>query len=328
MKRIKRIAAVCLLFCTLLTGCQIGDKNIVVLKPLGNKHLFQIGEMTCSMKEAKVYLANYQNIYGEAYTLDLWQHDFGDNSLEEYIKAITLNELVNMVCMKQLADQEGLVLSEEEEAKIKEAAKEYCASLTETDKDYLGISVSEAEEFYRHYALAGKVHQAIVNEIDDEVSDDEARVMQVMQIFVSDASTAAFVRSKLMEGEDFAAVANMYNELSSVSVNICRTDLPDEVEQIVFQLNDNEVTDAIQTEEGYYFIKCLNKFNQELTEENKEIILDKRRKDTFDGVYNQFLTGLSSYLNEDVWEALKIDSTSGIETDQFFEIYDKYFIKL
>ena len=325
MKKIRRIAAVCLLFCTLLTGCQIGDKNIVVLKPLGNKHLFQIGEMTCSVKEAKVYLANYQNIYGEAYTLDLWQHDFGDDSLETYIKTITLNELVNMVCMKQLADQEGLILSEEEETKIKEAAKEYCSSLTETDKAYLEISETEAAEYYRHYALAQKVHQAIVNEIDDEVSDDEARVMQVMQIFVSDVSTAAAVREKLMEGADFAVVANTYNELPSVLANVCRADLTDDVEQIVFQLNDNDVTDMIQTEDGYYFIKCLNKFHQELTEENKEIILEKRKKDTFDGVYSQFLTGLSSYLNEDVWEELRVDSTSGIETEQFFEIYGKYF---
>lgn len=323
---IRRIAAVCLLFCTLLTGCQIGDKNIVILKPLGNKQLFQIGEMTCSVKEAKVYLANYQNIYGEAYTLDLWQHDFGNDSLENYIKTITLNELVNMVCMKQLADQEGLTLSDEEEGKIKEAAKEYCASLTKADKDYLGISESEVQEFYRHYALAGKVHNAIVNEIDDEVSDDEARVMQVMQIFVSDADTASLVRSKLLEGGDFAAIAAAYNELSGISANICRADLSEEVEQVVFQLNDNEVTDVIETEEGYYFIKCLNKFHPELTEANKEIILDKRRREAFDGVYNQFLTGLTSYLNEDVWEALEVDSTSGIETDQFFEIYEKHFI--
>ena len=87
----------------------------------------------------------------------------------------------------------------------------------------------------------------------------------------------------------------------------------------------NEVTDVIQTEEGYYFIKCLNKFQPELTEANKEIILDKRRKDTFNDVYSQFLDGLSSYLNEDVWEGLEVDSTSGIETEQFFEIYEKYF---
>ena len=313
-----------MLFSMLLSGCKIGDKNIVVLKPLGNKQLFQIGEMTCSVKEAKVYLANYQNIYGEAYTLDLWQHDFGNDSLENYIKTITLNELVNMVCMKQLADQKGLILSEAEEAKIKEVAKEYYASLTKADKDYLEISESEIQEFYRHYALAGKVHQAIINEIDDEVSDDEARVMQVLQIFVSDINTASMVRDKLMEGADFASTAATYNELSNVSANICRADLPDEMEQIVFQLNDNEVTDVIQTVDGYYFIKCLNKFHPELTEENKKIILDKRQKDAFNSVYSQFLDGLSSYLNEDVWESLGVDSVSGIETEQFFEIYEKH----
>ena len=118
MRNIRGLLAVCLLFCVLLTGCQIGDKSIVVLKPLSNRYVFQIGEVSCGVKEAKLYLANYQNIYGEAYTLDLRGHDFGDESLEEYIKTITLNKLVTVACMIQLAEQQGLVLTEEDEANI------------------------------------------------------------------------------------------------------------------------------------------------------------------------------------------------------------------
>ncbi len=325
MKILRRIAVACLLFSVLLSGCRIGDKNIVILKPLGSKHLFQIGETTCTVKEAKVYLANYQNIYGEAYTLDLWQHDFGEHSLEEYIKTITINELANMVCMMQLAGQQGVVLTQEDEAKISEAAKDYYNSLTNADKTYLEVSEVELAEYYRHYALAQKIHQSIIDGIDHEVSDDEARVVQVQQIFVTNKNTAVLVKEMLANGEDFANTANLYNELDTVQANICREDLSEKVEKIVFQLNDNEVSDVIATEDGYYFFKCLNKFQVELTEANKEIILEKRKKDAFESVYNQFLTGIHSYLNEDVWEELKIDSTLGIETDQFFEIYTSYF---
>lgn len=325
MKKIRRIVTVCLLFCLLLSGCRIGNKNIVILKPLGSKHLFQIGETTCTIKEAKVYLANYQNIYGEAYTLDLWKHDFGEHSLEEYIKTITINELANMVCMMQLAEQQGVVLTQEDEAKISEASKTYYNSLTDVDKGYLEVSEAEIAEYYRHYALAQKIHQSIINGIDHEVSDDEARVMQVLQIFVTNENTAKTVKTMIANGEDFTNTANLYNELETVQVNICREDLSEEVEKIVFQLNDNETSNMISTEDGYYFFKCLNKFQVELTEANKEIILEKRKKDAFESVYNQFLTGLHSYLNEGVWEELKVDSTSGIETDQFFEIYTSYF---
>lgn len=324
MKNIRGLLAVCLLFCILLTGCQIGDTSIVVIKPLSSRYVFQIGEVSCSVKEAKVYLANYQNIYGEAYTLDLWEHDFGDESLEEYIKTITLNKLVTVACMTQLAEQQGMALTEEDEANILEAAAAYYDSLTAADKGYLGASEVEIAEYYRHYVLAQKVYYYLTSEINGEVSDDEARVMEVMQIYVTDAADAAIVREKLSDGEDFASVANVYNELPSIQANICRDDLPEEAEKVAFRLDDNEVSEVIAVENGYYFIKCLDKYNEELTEANKVTIVEKREKEAFDDVYNEFVASLTSYINEDVWDELKVDSTSGVQTDSFFEIYEIY----
>ena len=43
---------------------------------------------------AKLYLSNYRNLYGSAYGMDLWQYDFGDASLEDYVKDVTLQEHV------------------------------------------------------------------------------------------------------------------------------------------------------------------------------------------------------------------------------------------
>ena len=77
-------------------------------------------------------------------------------------------------------------------------------------------------------------------------------------------------------------------------------------------------------ENGYYFIKCLDKYNEELTEANKVTIVEKREKEAFDDVYNEFISTLVSHINEDVWAEMKVDSTSGIETDRFFEIYEMY----
>ena len=65
-----------LCFSFLLTGCTIGNKEVIVSNTLNNRQVFKIGSVSCGLKEAKVYLVNYQNIYGTAYGLDLWQHDF------------------------------------------------------------------------------------------------------------------------------------------------------------------------------------------------------------------------------------------------------------
>lgn len=307
-----------------LTGCQIGNKDIVVSGTLSSRQVFTLDKSACSLKEAKVYLANYQNIYGTAYTIDLWQHDFGDASLLDYVKDITLEELTRVYTMDLLAQSQEVTLSEEETAKVAEAAKEYYASLSEDETAYMDVAEADIAEYYTHYALAQKLYHSLTNGVNDEVSDDEARVMEIMQIYVTDEDRAHEVEQKLAQGDDFASVANNYNELSAIQVTVSRDDLPDEVEEVAFQLDDNAVSGMIAAGNGYYFIKCLNKYNEELTEANKSNIVEKREKEAFDDVYNEFVASLSSRLNTDLWDGIELTTDGSIQTNSFFAVFEKY----
>lgn len=307
-----------------LTGCQIGNKDIVVSGTLSSRQVFTLDKSACSLKEAKVYLANYQNIYGTAYTIDLWQHDFGNASLLDYVKDITLEELTRVYTMDLLAQSQEVTLSEDETAKVAEAAKEYYASLSEDETAYMDVAEADIAEYYTHYALAQKLYHSLTNGVNEEVSDDEARVMEIMQIYVTDEDRAHEVEQKLAQGDDFASVANNYNELSAIQVTVSRDDLPDEVEEVAFQLDDNAVSGMIAAGNGYYFIKCLNKYNEELTEANKSNIVEKREKEAFDDVYNEFVASLSSRLNTDLWDGIELTTDGSIQTNSFFAVFEKY----
>lgn len=326
MKKNRLRAAVCVLCMSLLLGgCRIGNREIVVSGTLTDKQVFKINKTACGLKEARVYLTNYQNIYGTAYGIDLWKHDFGENSLEKYVKDITLEKLAYVVTMDLLAESQGVALTEEEMAQAGEAAKEYYASLSQEEIEYLGVTESDILEYYSHYALARKLYQSLTSSVNEEVSDDEARVIEMMQIFVRDGTKAAEVAARLENGDDFASVANNYNQLSAIQVTVSRDELPEEVEQVAFQLDDGEISGKIETDGGYYFVKCLNKYNEELTEANKSNIVEKREKEAFDDVYNTYVTGLSSDLNQELWENLELDTSGTISTDSFFEVFEKYF---
>lgn len=325
MKKITKKISVIILLCfsLLLTGCTIGGKEIVVSGTLNNRQVFKIGNRSCSLKEAKVYLVNYQNIYGTAYGLDLWQHDFGDSSLTDYIKDITLQELTQVVCMNQLAQAKEMELTKEEKKKTAQAAAEYYDSLTEQERNYMDVSENDIAEYYEHYALARKLYHSLTDAVDAEVSDDEARVMEIMQIYVTDEGRADAIASALAQGEDFAALANNYNELKSVQVNVSRDDLPKEAEQIAFDMDDNEISGKIAADGGFYFIKCLNKYNEDLTDANKSNIIAKREKEAFDDEYNEFAASLTSDINSELWDNLEIQTGSEMKTDTFFEVFEK-----
>lgn len=323
-RKFTRVAAVLCGMSLLLTGCRIGNKNIVVSNILNDRQVFKIEETVCSLKEARVYLTNYQNIYGTAYGVDLWKHDFGDDSLVKYIKAVTMEELTQVVSMDLLAQSREVALSEDELSAISEAAAEYYASLSKEENTYLEVTESDISEYYQHYALAQKLYNSLTNSVNEEVSDDEARVIEIMQIFVADSTKASDVAAKLERGDDFASVANNYNELSSIQTTVARDELPKEVEEVAFNLDNGQTSSMIQAGKGFYFIKCLNKYNEELTEANKSNIVEKREKEAFDDVYNQFVAGLNSSINKDMWDELTLDTTDGIQTDSFFEIFEKH----
>jgi foldase protein PrsA len=130
---------------------------------------------------------------------------------------------------------------------------------------------------------------------------------------------------RLSQGEDFAAVANNYNELEAIQTTITRADIPDDVEEVVFAMDDDEISDMLTAENGYYFIKCLNKYDEELTEANKSNIVEQREKEAFDDVYNDYISFLDATLNEDVWENLSLKTDGSITTESFFSVYENYF---
>lgn len=320
----KRLTALALCAVLLLSGCQIGNRDIIVTGTLGSKQVFKIDGKSCDLKEARVYLSNYQNIYGTAYDINLWEHDFGDDSLVDYVKDVTLDELTRVYCMDLLAQSHELQLTEEEADKVAEAAAEYYAALSEAELSYLEVSKSDIEEYYSHYALAQKIYHTLTDSVNEEVSDDEARVIEIMQIYVSNQTKAEEVAAKLANGEDFAAVANNYNERPVIQITVSRDDLSKEVEEVAFRLDNNEISGMIEADGGYYFLKCLNKYNVDLTEANKSHIVDKREKEVFDNAYNELIASISSSINQKLWDGIVLNTEGEITTDSFFEVFDKY----
>lgn len=313
-----------------LTGCTIGNTEIVFdMNMLGQNHVFSINGDKCSKEEARLYLCNYQNIYGNAYGLNLWEYDLGDNeeadSLEVYVKDVTLSELAKIMCMEQLAKQQDITLTEDEQKKVSAAADEYYASLSKEELSYIGIKKNKLEAIYEKYALAQKLYNTLTQGVDEEVSDDEARVIRVQKIFITKEETALLVQQKLANGEKFENLASTYSEVDAAAENLARSECPQQVEDVAFHLDNDEVSDMITTDDGYYFIKCLNKFDEELTEENKKNIIVKRRKEQFDDRFLEFVEASEFELNEETWESIKIDDSGDITTKSFFEIYEKYF---
>lgn len=322
-RRIRSIACV-LTMALLLCGCQVGNTKVVLLKPVSHSQVFKIDKEVCKKKEAKVYLTNYMNIYGNAYGVSLRTQKSVQKDLEQYVKDLTISRLSKIKCMNGIAKEQGIELTKEEEQIAESAAKEYYESLSEEERKYMEASQSLITKMYSEYFLASKVYQSLIGSVDEEVSDDEARIIEGMQIFVKDSGKADEVQKRLKRGEDFASVAAKYNEETRTEIKFGREDMPEEVVKEAFELENEEISGKIETKEGYYFIKCINKYNKELTDKNKKVILEERKEKAFHTVYDKYVENSSTVLNMKMWNKMQINLTKDMKTDSFFEVIDRY----
>lgn len=316
--------AVVLFMSMAASGCKVGSTEVVVNSGFSGSEVFRIKDEVCTLSEARVFLTNYQNIYADMYGVNLWKHKFQENELETYVKDVTVSQLAQILAMDFLAEEKDISLSEEEQSKIKEAAKAYYDSLNDAEKQYMHVSEGDIEKLYRRYGLANKLYTHLTGDVNAEVSDDDARVMEAAQIYVTDENDANEIENQLSNGADFMSLAGTYNETVEIEVAFGRNDVPKEVEEVAFSLENEQISGKISAENGWYFIKCINNYNQELTDANKSVILEQRRKEAFDDVYSEFLEELPSEFNKEVWKEVKLENDKEITTDSFFKTYEKY----
>ena len=342
------VAALLTVLLLLLSGCMDSLKGSKVVLTTGfeKNEVFRIEDMSCTLPEAMVYLINTKNRYESVYGREIWNVSLDGVTLEENIKETVLAQLAQQKTMNLLARQNGVALSEEEEARVVQAAETYFQSLSEKEKSALQITVKDVEELYREYALARKVYQYIIKDINPEISDDEARTITVQYIYfrtcVLDGTgkkieyseeekqeilrKAEEVRFQLKNEEaDFEELILKYSDSEEGTCSFGKGEKDQAFEDAAFNLETDEISDIVETPDGYYLIKCISTFNRTETDANKVKIVEKRREEVFGQEYEDFVAALTRNLNEDLWQSVSLAGTENITTSDFFDVFDKYF---
>lgn len=346
VRKFIKLSVLILFCCFFLTGCAgiNRDTKIVLTTGFTKDEVFRIESASCYKKEVMVYLTNLQSRYEEVYGPEIWQQERDGITLEESVKESVLAELAQIKTMNLMAEKYGISLSETEHDHVEEAAKAYYGSLTATEKRKMDVTLDTIRQLYSEYALADKVYAYIIQDVNPEISDDEARTVTLQQILIKTGKKDAdgdyipygqdekdYAYSKALEaknaveaGEDFEFVAGQYNEADQSTVYVHKGETDAVYEKEAFELGNGEVSDVFETEEGYYLLKCVSTLNREETDTNKEKIVEERRKETFSKEYDSFVQTLTRNMNEKVWQEISMLHNEEVTTQDFFDVYAEY----
>ncbi|MBQ7840391.1 MAG: peptidyl-prolyl cis-trans isomerase [Lachnospiraceae bacterium] len=326
--KVKR-ALVCICMSVVLTGVLAGCSDatkVVFTTGFKKNEVFQIGDASCTLPEIMVYLTNMQNRYENVYGEEIWNAKGSSKSLEEEIKEQVLAQLAQIKAMNLLAEEKGIVLEEKDEERVAASARDYYASLNETERKLLDVDEKLITQMYREYAMAASVYEQIVENVNPEISDDEARTITVLAIRTETEEEARAVLLKaLEEGADFEALADTYSEDTAISYSFGKGEMEEPIEKAAFDLGKNEISNCIKASNGWYVLKCTSTFDEAQTQANKEKIADERRNEAFNTEYNAFVDSLVRRLNEELWTNVTMIQDENVTTDSFFEIYNQYF---
>lgn len=326
----------------LLTGC--GGGKVVLTNGFSAQDVFLINGVEAKKPEVRIYLANVRSQYSNMLGDEIWNSQ-GLFQFEESIDDLALERLGKVKALCAMAEEKGITLTQEQKDTAAACAAAYEESLAEEEQELLQADTALLQEMYEQYALAETVYTQVVTQINPEISDDDARRVQVKNILFktwrmgengtrqeySDSEKAA-VKEKaevllrqLKSGADFDQLQKEYNEDEQDTYAIGKGEQDTAFEQAVFDLNQDEISDVTETADGYRILKCTSTNDEEQTKTNKERLIRERKTAAFGEEYDAFIAKADVVIYEKRWEALQEEDLSGISTSSFFTVYESFF---
>jgi len=224
-----------------------------------------------------------------------------------------------MATMNRLAQEKKIKLTTAEEEQIRNAGTVFYESSVQNADILKNLSEEDTAEMFRQYYIAKKTKDALISESHTEVSDSEAKVIDIQKIVAADSDTANIVRVKAQAGADFYGLAQTYSREEDISVKAGRGDLKKPVEDAAFSLEDGEISGIIQADGKFYILKCISSYDREETEIRKKTIEKERLKTTVHANYEDFASRCEITMDHVLWNRVLEKSEEPYSGQDFFE---------
>lgn len=358
-KIIKRITAAgfaLVLAMGMLTGCQTGKSE------QSKQKVFTYDGTDVYLDEAWVYAkvtqVGYESAYLSTFGDSMWSMEMSADedgnpvTFEAMVKQSVISQLKQVKVLVNYAKENNITLTSEEKKSSDEVAKEFCkkaegkAILEET-----GASEATIAKIYEENALAAKVQEELVKDVDKNVTDDEARHTKVYKVvYETSAKDEETGETKEMSADEKSAqkekaeaalqdiqdgkttIEDLAKELgvdttAEETYGVGESQLGEDFEKAMSALKDGEVAgEVFETEDGYVIVKLIAYTDKEATKAGKEEIISQRESELYQKKYEEMVKDLEEEWNyeedvdTEVWDKVKFaKETQEADTEETSE---------
>lgn len=313
----KRIAVLLLtgvLSLSLLAGCSQIDKDAT---------LATMGDTEVSLGLVN-FMCRYEQALSDDYIVpyigeDAWHTDVYGNGtvMQEDLKSQILESVHEMYTLKEHADEYNVALTDAEKTTIEETAKAFMDANSKEAIAELGATQEIVEEMLTLYTIKDKMYDAIVAEVDVEISDEEANMRGYDIVTISaegyyDESyqyveytdeekeaakeQAEAIAEAVADGEALSDAAEAEGlTVTERTYAAADTGLEEVLKTALDELEEGEDTGLVEGESSYYIAVLTAETDEEATNTNRETIIAERQ----DNHYTEVLT---AWQEDDGWD--------------------------
>lgn len=331
------------------SGCGKLDGTQTVATVDGEK--VTLGLANYIVRDQQAQMESYYQMMAQSYgmdmsTMQIWDEKTEDGkTIGESTKDDAMQTIHTLYAMKSHADEYDVTISEEEKSKIDEAAKSFMEANSAETLEKLAVSEGDIVTYLELLTYRQKLHDPMVADVDQEVSEKEANQSTVSVVKFSTAGTekddegntielteeekkakkeqAQQLLDKLKASENVAeadmdAMAqeideNLYAYTPSFTTAGSEDDtLEQSVINAVADLEDGQlVQEVVEGVDAYYVVRLDKKLDEEATANKKESIISEREQEQYDKLVEDWTKDSKLKVEKNVWKKVEVtDSVS------------------
>lgn len=302
----------------MLSGCSVAETLTPVRKE----------EKEYGKAETMVILSTERLRYEDVYTEELWAAavDQDGTTFESVLLSQVHDFLIELKTMSNMAKEQKIELTSREKELVKEASEKYFEALGSSRAAEFELTKEDVSTLYTDYWTAEKLVEQLTESMNLEISDSEAKVIEVAQIELSTVEEAGKVLAKVTEeNADFYSIAKEYSETEEIKKQIYYGLMGEEYETAAYGLKSDEISGIVEESGKYYIIKCLDDYNEEATKVRKEVMIQEQKNEAFHRSYQAYKNEHPLMEDKELWETLDLDDCPLVEAD-FFKISEEIFV--
>ena len=290
-------------------------------------NVMAVGEAEITLNEMLFYVYQLKAAYDGSLTSKVWKFNYeGGKEVEDYAKEQMIQEIAQVKIICQQAKKEGVTLTEEESNEAKVEAEAYVESLPESAKEF-NLTKELVTQIYQEHSLAKKMYDVVAGTIDTNISDDEAKQVTIQYIHIMTSGIdrngnevnltdeekqnakkrAARLLEEAIDAEDFGNFAQNNSDEETTEMTFSKTTGEKEFVEQAFSLAKGELSEVIETENGYYILYCKEPYDEAKTVEYKENVLLEREKEAFQKAYKGWKDQYKTVVSETLMDQISFD---------------------